>query len=66
MTARVVSWDWREQPNLAVLAAAVSEVSGGRMHVSQVDTGTDDYVIVISDRVLTGDEADAVYARVCE
>lgn len=61
---RVLSWDWREQPDLDDLADAVREVSGGRAHVTQVDTGSDQYAIVIADRKLTADEAIAAHEAV--
>lgn len=60
----VLSWDWREQIDLDDLATAVREVSGGRAHVTQVDTGSDQYAIVVADRKLTHDEAVAAHEAV--
>lgn len=63
MTARteVLSWDWREQPDPARLARALTVVSGGTVHLAQVDVGTDDYVIVLSDEPLTAEQATSAY-----
>jgi hypothetical protein len=61
VTARALSWDWRGQPDLDQLARIVLDVSGGTVHVHQVDTGSDDYAIVVSDRPLTDGEAYAVW-----
>jgi hypothetical protein len=61
----IISWDWCEQPDLAVLARAVYAVSGGLVHITQVDTGDDQYAIVVSDRPLGVLEASDLYrARV--
>lgn len=57
----VLSWDWRGQPDLDRLAAELLRVSGGTVHLHQVDTGGDDYAIVVADRPLTSAEAAAVY-----
>lgn len=58
---RVLTWDWREQPDLDRLAAHVRELSGGKVRITTVDTGSDQYAIVIADRALTADEAYAAY-----
>ena len=61
MTARVLSWDWREQPNLAQLGRAIHDLSGGLLHLHEVQTGSDDYAIVIADQPLTDAEARRIY-----
>jgi hypothetical protein len=48
------SWDWAEQPNLESLARSLAKLG---VYLMQVETGTDDYAIVLSDRQLTADEA---------
>ena len=45
---RVVTWDWREQPDLAELATAIRELSDGRVHLAAVDTGSDQIAVVLS------------------
>lgn len=57
----VVTWDYREQPDQQSLAAAISRVSGGRVHAVWPETGDDQYALVLSDRPLTAEQAAAVY-----
>lgn len=57
----VLSWDWRGQPDLDRLARALFTVSGGTVHLRQVETGSDQYAIVLSDKPLTEAEAYASY-----
>ncbi len=57
----VLTWDWREQPNLAELAEIVTRLSGGRLHIVQPDTGGDEYAIVLSTVALTVEQATEVY-----
>lgn len=59
--ARLITWDYREQPPMDVLARLLTEVSAGAVHLAQVDTGSDEYAIVLSNQPLTGAEAHAVY-----
>ncbi len=37
MAARIVTWDWKEQPPMRDIARAVSELSGGQVHMREVD-----------------------------
>ena len=57
MTARVFSWDYRGQPDMAAIAAAVAALSAGQVFMREVETGTDSYAWVISDAELTDDQA---------
>jgi hypothetical protein len=57
VAARVFTWDWKEQPPLAEVAEAIAEVSGGTVHMRQVDTGGDEYALVVSDRQVDDAEA---------
>jgi hypothetical protein len=57
----ILSWDWREQPNLDQLAAALGRVSGGTVHLAQVDTGSDEYAIVLSPMPLSDAEVRAAW-----
>lgn len=61
MTIRTMSWDYREQPDLGTLDEILAEVSGGRIHLHQVDTGSDQYAIVVADRELTAAEVDEAW-----
>jgi len=49
----VVTWDWREQPDMNAIALAVYGMSGGAVFMSPVDTGSDQYAWVISDAPLS-------------
>lgn len=57
----VLTWDWREQTDLDRLARALTTVSGGSVHLRQVDTGSDQYAIVLSSSALSEHEAQAAY-----
>lgn len=57
MSHRVMSWDYREQIDLDELTAYVGELFGDRVHLTQVDTGSDQYVVVISNEPVTAEQA---------
>lgn len=57
----VITWDWRERIDIERLAAVILERSGGTIHITDVDTGSDEYAIVISAQQLTQDEALMAY-----
>lgn len=61
MSHRVLSWDWRAQINLDDLADAIRELSGGKVRMRVVDTGSDQYAIVLADRQVGAAEALALY-----
>jgi hypothetical protein len=46
--AAIMSWDWREQPDLNQLAGLVRSLTGGALHVQPADTGMDQCGIVLS------------------
>ena len=51
---RLFSWDWKDQPNLDAIAAAVTELSAnGQVFMREIDTGGDNYAWVVSDAELT-------------
>lgn len=58
--ARVMSWDWKEQPDLEQLAKAVYEISGRTVFIREIDTGGDFYMLVISDYVVSDEEAEGL------
>lgn len=58
---RVITWDWREQPDLDELATAIRELSDDRIHLTVVDTDSDQYAVVVSRGRLTAEGAAAAY-----
>jgi hypothetical protein len=60
VTVKTLTWGYREQPDLDELAAAVAEVSGGTVRIREYETGSSDYVLVISDRVVDDREVEAL------
>jgi hypothetical protein len=60
MNVHVVSWDWREQPNMEAIARHVSELSSGQVIMRELSTGSDQYAWVLADRAVSDDEAMAV------
>lgn len=61
MSHRILSWDWREQPDMEQFGKVVEELSGGRVHLHEVNTGSDQYAVVLTDENLPFAEVDAVY-----
>lgn len=60
---QLIVWGWRQQPDLDQLAATAAAVSGGTCRITVVDTGGDEYALVVGPRALAPDEAYAVYER---
>jgi hypothetical protein len=60
---RILTWDWRGQPNLAELARVLTDVSNGTVHLTEVDTGDDQYAIVLSPQPVNKPDAYAMYRR---
>ncbi len=56
----VLSWDWREQPDLEKLAEAVRKVYGGYLY--EIETHLDDYAIVLSTTPLDAAELAELWA----
>lgn len=54
----VLTWNWREQPDLDHLARILARHN---VHLHQVDTGSDQYAVVIAASPLTTDEAQRAY-----
>jgi hypothetical protein len=59
--ARVFSWDWREQPSMHIIAAAVNRISGGTVYMRELDTGGDNYAWVVADHEVSDEEAWKLY-----
>ena len=62
MTAKVFSWDYRQQPDMAAIAAVVTALSKGLVFMREVETGTDSYAWAVSDAELTDEQAYELYA----
>jgi len=46
---RVMSWDWREQPDFDVLADILKELSNHKIRLRVPDTESDQYALVLAD-----------------
>lgn len=58
MTSRILTWDYREQPDLDALGEAIRTLSRGAVDLRAVpDTGSDSYAVVVADHPLTDAEA---------
>lgn len=44
---RVLSWDWREQPDFAALDRIVRELSSGKVRMAMADTRSDQFALVV-------------------
>jgi len=58
VAARIFIWDWKAQPDMADIAKAVLELSGGLVHMREVDTGGDEYEWIVSDYPVDDAEAE--------
>ena len=61
MSAQIVTWDWKAQPEMEVIAAAVREISDGRVFMREYDTGGDNYAWIVSDHEVSDEEAGRLY-----
>lgn len=57
MTAKIITWDWKAQPDLETIAAVVKEISQGKVIMHEMEAGGDFYAWVIADRDLSDEEA---------
>ena len=58
MSARVFIWDYKQQPDMAAIAAAVTELSArGQVFMREIETGSDDCAWVVSATELTDQQA---------
>jgi len=60
---RVLIWAWREQLPLDQLARALHDLTGAAVGLHEVDTGSDQYAIVLTTKPMTAGQAKAVYDR---
>lgn len=62
MTSRILTWDYREQPDLDALGEAIRTLSRGAVDLRAVpETGSDQYAVVVADHPLSGDQAQSVW-----
>lgn len=57
----VLTWDHREQPDLTELDDMLDRLSGGRVRLTEADTGSDQFAIVLAEGKLTEDAATGIY-----
>lgn len=61
--AAVLTWDYRQGPNLDQLAQLITDLSGGRLHLRHVDADSDEVVIVLATTALDEAHAMATFER---
>ncbi len=59
--AAAMTWDCGQQPDLDLLAAHIHDLTGGALRLYQVDTGGNEYAIVVATAPLTATQAAAVF-----
>lgn len=57
----VLSWDWREQPDMEALQRALNAIAG--LHVEDIDTGSDQFAIVISAQDRSREEFEEIWRK---
>lgn len=60
---RIFTWDWKESPDLDDIGRAVTEISGGTVFITNVDTGSDQFAVVVSATELTAAQATEAFNR---
>lgn len=58
---KLMTWDWKEQVDLEQLGQIVTEISGGTVHLYEVDTESDQYGLIVSRDELTQDQVQALW-----
>ncbi len=61
--AAVLLWDYNQPVDLEKLARVVNELSAGRVHLREVDTGGQEIAVVVTDVELSGVVAAEVFDR---
>ena len=63
MSERVLIWDWKNhQLPVGELAKVLLELSDGKIHLAEPDTGGDFYALVVSDHELSDEQAEQALA----
>lgn len=58
---QIVTWDWKEYAPMGDVGRAIEEVSNNQVHLYEVDTGSDQFAVVVSNKSLTTDEVQGIY-----
>jgi hypothetical protein len=60
VNAERMRWDWKEQVDLQDLFHIIRQVSGAQVFITEVDTGSDYYEIIVSNYPMTQDQAQEI------
>ena len=60
-TTDVLTWAWKSQPDLQELTQMIREVTGASFYLTDADTGSDQFAVVVTREPVTEAEANAVY-----
>ena len=63
MPVSLITWDWREQPNWNHVIKAIDKVRGfnSGMKIFEIETGSDDYAIIVATANVSKEEAERYY-----
>lgn len=61
--AAILTWDYRQQPDLDRLAAIIADLTGGAATVHEANTGDDQHAIVLANTALPAPAVDRLYQR---
>lgn len=59
--SKIISWDWKEKPNAEKIQSAIDSFAGFKTKIYNVETGSDDYAVVVSWAELTSSDAQSFY-----
>lgn len=57
-------WDWKEQPNFNEIQSSVNELDG-KPTFTEVQTGSDEYAVIISTSDISESDAKRFYKKRC-
>lgn len=58
---RIFSWDWKDQPNWEEITKFVQSLPVAYFH--QVNTGDDDFAVLVADKKLIPEESQLLYEK---
>ncbi len=59
--SKIVTWDWKDPDPVEHVAKAVLEVSDGAIRVYEIDTGSDQIAVLVSDTELNDSQVAEMY-----
>lgn len=59
----VLTWDWKGSLDVNALASVLHDLTDGRIVIQEVDTGSDQYGIVIAGHPIGGADAANAYEK---